>query len=60
MNKSKIKKEPGIEGGAGDKRKGVQIKEMVKPNKKIKSKLIPHCYNIYRPQNGDSVDDDDS
>ena len=22
--------------------------EMIKPNEKIKKKLIPHCYNIYR------------
>ena len=33
-------------------------KEMFRPNDKIKKKLLPHCYNIYRPNQGDKSEDE--
>ena len=64
MNKSKVKKElagdkSGIDGTERKKGINVETKEMVKPNEKLKRKLIPHCYNIYRPQNGENPDEED-
>lgn len=31
--------------------------EVLKPPENIKSKLLPHCYNIYRPKKVEEEDD---
>ena len=46
INKTtKMKKETEGRKKESNAEKGI---EMMKPNEKIKKKLIPHCYNIYR------------
>ena len=38
-------------------KKAIQVQEVIRPSEKLKKKLLPHCYNIYRPQGNDFDDD---